>query len=91
MLARHAVSDLDWSRVEGLLPARDGKPEWVSVPATVCFSTRFCGWLEPGFPGEICLCGSATGTPSGGVSTAGRRRGSGWRYLRCGQTLMWSA
>jgi transposase len=31
MLARHAVSDLDWSRVEGLLPARDGKPEWVSA------------------------------------------------------------
>ena len=30
-LARHAVSDWDWSRVKGLLPARDGKPEWVSA------------------------------------------------------------
>ena len=29
MLARHAV--LDWSRVEVLLPVRDGKPEWVSA------------------------------------------------------------
>ena len=30
MIARHAISDLDWSRVEGLLPARAGEPGWVS-------------------------------------------------------------
>ena len=31
MLARHAVSDLDWSRIQGLLPTRAGEPGRVSV------------------------------------------------------------
>jgi transposase len=31
MLARHAISDLEWSRVSGHLPVREGKPEWVSA------------------------------------------------------------
>jgi transposase len=37
MLARHAVSDVDWSRVEGFLPARDGEPGWVSASNRLFF------------------------------------------------------
>lgn len=29
MLARHAISDVDWTRIEGLLPGRPGQPGWV--------------------------------------------------------------
>lgn len=37
MLARHAVSDVDWFRVEGLLPVRDGEPGWVSASNRLFF------------------------------------------------------
>lgn len=29
MLARHAISDADWARIEDLLPGRPGQPGWV--------------------------------------------------------------
>ena len=29
MLARHAISDVDWTRIESLLPGRPGQPGWV--------------------------------------------------------------
>ena len=30
MRHRHAISDADWSRIEGLLPGRPGQPGWTS-------------------------------------------------------------
>ena len=29
MLARHAISDADWARIENLLPGRPGQPGWL--------------------------------------------------------------
>ena len=29
MLARHAISDSDWARIENLLPGRPGQPGWL--------------------------------------------------------------
>ena len=29
MLARHAISDVDWTRIENFLPGRPGQPGWV--------------------------------------------------------------
>ena len=30
MLARHAITDADWTRIEGLLPGRPGQPGWLA-------------------------------------------------------------
>lgn len=30
MLARHAISDADWARIEAMLPGRPGQPGWLA-------------------------------------------------------------
>ena len=37
MLARHAISDADWARIEHRLPGRPGQPGWVAVDNRLFF------------------------------------------------------
>ena len=89
MLHRHAISDDDWARIKDLLPGQPGQHGKVARNNRLFIDAVL--WIaRTGFRGGTCPSDSATGTRSGGGSTAGPARGSGSGSSTPCRTPIWS-
>lgn len=89
MRHRHAISDADWARIEGLLPGRPGQHGKVTKDNRLFIDAVL--WIaKTGASGATCPSAWATGTRPGAASIGGRARGCGSACSRRCRTATWN-
>ena len=89
MPPRHAIKDADWERIKDHLPGQPGQ-HGKAAKNNRLFIDAVLWIAKTGAPWPTCPNTSATGTVSGGGSTAGPTKGSGSGCSPSSKTRIWS-